>query len=82
MVDVVVFLQRTLGLLHQFWDAGPEVVTHLLASLLTGVVILAMGILLKLSRHPPQLTHLTFEESISLFKSMLCISIFNAKDSG
>ena len=79
VVNVVVFLQRTFRLLHQFRDTGAKVVTHLLARLLTGVVILAMGILLKLSRHKAQLTPMTFEESISLFKTMLCISIFNPK---
>ena len=51
MVNVVVLLQRTLGLLHQFRYAGPEVVTHLLALLGSGVVILASGLLLKPSRH-------------------------------
>ena len=51
MVNVVVLLQGALGLLHQFWYAGPEVVTHLLSLLISRVVILAIGILFKLSRH-------------------------------
>ena len=40
MVNVVILLERTLGLLHQFGDAGPEVVTHLLPLVVRGVVVL------------------------------------------
>ena len=60
VVNVVVLLQRTLGLLHQFWYAGAEVVAHLLSLLISCVVVLTIGILLKLSRHSTQLTRMTF----------------------
>ena len=42
MVNVVILLQRTLGLLDQFGYTGPKVVTHLLPLLVRGVVVLAI----------------------------------------
>ena len=66
MVNVVVLLQRTLRFLDQLGHAGPQVVTHLFPLLLSGVVVLANGFHIKMSRHNYNYTFMTFLESISL----------------